>query len=1059
MKENRLKIKKHNTICLAMIVKNESKVIVRCLKSVLPIIDYWIICDTGSTDGTQEIIKNFFKENDVKGELYEHPWFNFAKNRSLCMEKVRRKCDYIITLDADEVFKYSDDFEMPLLTMDGYYIWTRNNLFEYQRIQLVSDKRDWCYKSILHEHIEALDQKDNPVKIGYINGIVNYPSPDGFRSSDKNKFKKDALTLEQGLLDEPDNARYRFYLAQSYRDSFDYDKAIENYQIRSKMEGFVEETFYAKYELGLCKLRLGKPFEEFAGYLLSAYSFRPTRLEPVHKLVRYCRMNNMAVMAWKMFKHVLETPMTCNDILFVEREVYTYKLLDELCVTAYWAGDHKASLMIAETLLKENKFPESERKRIIKNLNSNKDRLREGKNVLGQQIPKMTFNDNNNSQDNAKNSVDNKDLTAVFTNIIDTNRWGKHCKNQKYEISTGYGSSFEGSKGFRAALERYFKWNPEIKTVMDIGCGVWEFKRHEFDNKIYMGIDCVEKTIEFNQKNYGDKNKMFLCVDILDAKNKIPPEIDLCIIKDVLQHLSNGNVIKMLKKIKGKFKHVLIINDSLQEDDQGDISNGAYRPLDYLKYPLNEFNLQYLETVDRTKDILLMGNPIKIEQKNIKKVIEKYGISNNKNNSNNKMLIQNNKNNVSENSVSVNNVSENNVVENNVSNTNREKVEEEKVKEEKVKEEKEEKNLSIIDLPELTEDMEENVIVIKERKTPLREYSEDKKVLLVILARNKEHVLERYFDCISKLNYDKRLITIYINTNNNKDNTEKVLKSWVDINDKYYHKIDFETHSVEELNKDEGDPHNWNPNRFKVLGEIRNKSLQKTLEYGCDYYFVVDCDNFIEPDTLKDMINEDRPIIAPMLETYIEKDDSYSNYFCAVTPNGYYRHHTDYQLILTRQKIGTFEVPVVHCTYLIKRECIETRKLTYIDESQHYEFVIFSRSARKNGIKQFICNKKYYGCLVHFFDEKISLDKEVEIVTKFENKRLGLNNKIVKPTWQNRKINEINLDIKDGFNSGGTGGFKISSKSCLEETDKIKVLINKNDGGTEMVEIQKAKMA
>ena len=53
-----------------MIVKNESKVIERCLGSVKDFINYWVIVDTGSTDGTQQIIKNFMKDA-VLNELYD----------------------------------------------------------------------------------------------------------------------------------------------------------------------------------------------------------------------------------------------------------------------------------------------------------------------------------------------------------------------------------------------------------------------------------------------------------------------------------------------------------------------------------------------------------------------------------------------------------------------------------------------------------------------------------------------------------------------------------------------------------------------------------------------------------------------------------------------------------------------------------------------------------------------------------------------------------------------------------------------------------------------------
>jgi hypothetical protein len=67
-------------ICLSMIVKDEAPVIARCLASVRPIIDYWIIVDTGSTDGTPAIVRKVL--GDLPGELYERPWLDFVHNRS-----------------------------------------------------------------------------------------------------------------------------------------------------------------------------------------------------------------------------------------------------------------------------------------------------------------------------------------------------------------------------------------------------------------------------------------------------------------------------------------------------------------------------------------------------------------------------------------------------------------------------------------------------------------------------------------------------------------------------------------------------------------------------------------------------------------------------------------------------------------------------------------------------------------------------------------------------------------------------------------------------------------
>jgi hypothetical protein len=244
--------------------------------------------------------------------------------------------------------------------------------------------------------------------------------------------------------------------------------------------------------------------------------------------------------------------------------------------------------------------------------------------------------------------------------------------------------------------------------------------------------------------------------------------------------------------------------------------------------------------------------------------------------------------------------------------------------------------------------------------------SEDKSVLIAILARNKAHVLPYYLHCIENLDYPKEHIRIYINTNNNADETEEILSSWVKKQRPSYKEIFFESHDIRDLILTQ-DPHDWNSTRFKVLARIRNKSLEKAKETKSDYYFVVDCDNFIIPSTLQDLISKDKPIIAPMLRAIPEPEDRYSNFFAAVDDWGYYKHDPMYEEILFKRIVGTFSVPVVHCTYLIRSDVFD--KVQYSDGSRDYEFVIFSRIARQNYIQQWICNEKEYGTLVHFYTD------------------------------------------------------------------------------------------
>lgn len=255
----------------------------------------------------------------------------------------------------------------------------------------------------------------------------------------------------------------------------------------------------------------------------------------------------------------------------------------------------------------------------------------------------------------------------------------------------------------------------------------------------------------------------------------------------------------------------------------------------------------------------------------------------------------------------------------------------------------------------------------------VKERSKDKTVLIAILARNKEHLLPRYLKCIENQDYPKNLISIYIKTDNNSDNTEKVLQEWVEAHKDQYNRIEFDNHNVSQILND-NDPHVWNLERIEVLAAIRNNSLKKTQEYNCDYYFVVDCDNFIAPFTLKDLVAKDKPIIAPALRSIPEENDAYSSFFYETDENGYFKNHPSFFDIVDRRLVDTIKVDLVHCTYLINSKYID--QLSYIDGTKDYEFVIFARGARNHNIDQYVTNEKEYGTLVHFFRDTLSLEEE-----------------------------------------------------------------------------------
>ena len=144
-------------VCLNMIVKDESLVIRRCLESVKPLIDYWVIVDTGSKDGTQEIIKEFMA--DIPGELHERPWVNFSHNRNEALSLAKGKSDYVFFIDADDKVVISPDFIRPTLNKDVYSIKIQHGDYVHFRPQLVNNNLDWKWIGLFMKAWHALNRQ------------------------------------------------------------------------------------------------------------------------------------------------------------------------------------------------------------------------------------------------------------------------------------------------------------------------------------------------------------------------------------------------------------------------------------------------------------------------------------------------------------------------------------------------------------------------------------------------------------------------------------------------------------------------------------------------------------------------------------------------------------------------------------------------------------------------------------------------------------------------------------------------------------------------------------
>ena len=348
-----------------MIVKNEARVLKRCLDSVRPFIHHWIIVDTGSTDGTQALIRKELA--DIPGELFERPWKNFGHNRSEALAFARGKADYILIMDADEVFEVPAGFAMPGLDAEQYMLLHRHRASAettWELGTLVRGSMPWRYEGVLHEHIAC----DEPHQRVPLRGPVVWGYFDSARNVDpKKKYANDARILEDALKDEPNNARYVFYLAQSYRDSDQLDKAIETYARRAAMGGWEEEVYFSLLQVGVLRVRAKREPQAIVSAFLNAYQYRPSRAEALVELAAHYRGTHEWALAELFARAALDIPHS-KDILFVDSSVYDWRVLDELAIATYYTKKYEESAALNRRLLSEGKLPERHHQRVRDNL-------------------------------------------------------------------------------------------------------------------------------------------------------------------------------------------------------------------------------------------------------------------------------------------------------------------------------------------------------------------------------------------------------------------------------------------------------------------------------------------------------------------------------------------------------------------------------------------------------------------------------------------------------------------------------------------------------------------
>jgi tetratricopeptide (TPR) repeat protein len=329
-------------LCLNMIVKNESKIITRLFDSLSGIIDTYCICDTGSTDNTVQLINEYFLARGIPGSVIVEPFKNFEYNRTFALQACEKNpdIDYVLLMDADMVLVKGPEFNVEkfkaqLETADVFHLFQGSDRFSYKNVRIVKNNMGIKYWGVTHEVISTPDG----TKYDQIERSTLFIDDIGDGGAKADKFERDIRLLTQGLVEKPNNDRYTFYLANSYRDNDQKEKAIEMYKKRIAIGGWFDEVWHSYYSIGRCYSWLGQPHSAIAYWML-AYDYFPKRLENIYEIIHYYRNESKHKLAYEFYKMAQKqlegVDKSKIDYLFLQNDVYDYKIDYEYSIVGYY---------------------------------------------------------------------------------------------------------------------------------------------------------------------------------------------------------------------------------------------------------------------------------------------------------------------------------------------------------------------------------------------------------------------------------------------------------------------------------------------------------------------------------------------------------------------------------------------------------------------------------------------------------------------------------------------------------------------------------------------------
>jgi len=326
-------------LCLNMIVRNEADKMLRALESVKDHIATFAIFDTGSTDGTPNVIIDWGTSNGISGVVAHGAFINFEQARNQALSAAHDwlkhphapKATHLLLMDADMELRATEGAFDDLGDAEALEMLQYAHGMSYNNVRLLRAGSPARYVGVTHEFLSVPSG-------GLLKGAHFVDHADGNNRGEK--IERDIRLLEADLKRDPANVRTWFYLANTYRDAGRHEDAAKAYAHRVELGGWDEEVWHAQHDLALELKAMGKE-DEFVIAALKAHEMRPQRGETLLELSKYYRERGDNRVALLFAERGLPMPRP-DDKLFVSDWVYEWGLKFEYAVAGYYSPDTRS---------------------------------------------------------------------------------------------------------------------------------------------------------------------------------------------------------------------------------------------------------------------------------------------------------------------------------------------------------------------------------------------------------------------------------------------------------------------------------------------------------------------------------------------------------------------------------------------------------------------------------------------------------------------------------------------------------------------------------------------